>query len=121
MANKYSEFSKAGNAPKNPNERKKFRKGKKNFKEVKMRPSIGENDFEVKMRQLIKFLEKGLQVRITVSIRGRQNIYKKDCLALFDKVAERIVGKGTMDGALKEAGSNYMRTVNPVSQKNKGK
>ena len=37
MSNKYAEFSKAGNAPTNPNERRKFRKGKKTFKEIKMR------------------------------------------------------------------------------------
>jgi translation initiation factor IF-3 len=119
MANKYSEFSQAGNAPTNPNERKKFRKGKKSFKEVKMRPNIGDNDFSVKLKQIVKFLEKGLQVRITVSIRGRQNIFKAEHLVLFDKIKEATQNIGNMAEGTKQAGSNYMRTINPVSQKKK--
>ena len=119
MANKYSDFSKAGNAPNNPNERNKFRKGKKSFKEIKMRPNIGDNDFQVKLKSVIKFLEKGLQVRVTVSIRGRQNMFKAEGLALFDKIAEATAKLGTMDGNTKQTGANYMRTINPISQKKK--
>lgn len=120
MSNKYVEFSKAGNAPTNPNERKKFRKGKKSFKEVKMRPNIDEADLQVKLKQIIKFLDKQLQVRLTLTIRGRQNQYKEECLELFNRVEREVVGLGTMNGGTKSVGSNHMRTINPVSQKKKG-
>ena len=119
MSNKYVEFSKAGNAPKNPNERKKFRKGKKSFKEIKMRPNIDEADLQVKLKAIRKFLEKQLQVRLTVTIRGRQNQYKDECLALFDRVGRETEDLGTMDGNTKNVGSNHMRTINPISQKKK--
>ena len=119
MANKYSEFSKAGNAPKNPNERNKFRRAKKTFKEIKLRPNIDEADLQVKLKAIRKFLEKGLQVRITVSIRGRQNMFKDEGLALFDRVARETADLGVMNTNTKSAGSNHMRTINPVSQKKK--
>jgi len=117
MSNKYSEHSKADSAPTNPNERKKFRKGKRTFKEIKMRPNIDKNDFNTKLKQIVKFLEKSLQVRITVSIRGRQNIFKAEGLALFDKISEATKDIGTMDSNVKQAGANYMRTINPISKK----
>ena len=117
MGNKYEQFSKAGNAPKNPNERKKFSKNKKSFKEVKMRPNIDEADLQVKLKAIRKFLEKQLQVRITISIRGRQNIYKDEGLALFSRIERETEGLGIMTTNTKNAGSNYMRTINPISQK----
>lgn len=119
MANKYANFSKAGNAPKNPNERKKFSRGKKTFKEIRIKPGIQDNDLTTKVKQINKFLEKGLKVRITLSIRGRQNKFKTEHLdVIFNKIKEGLVG-GTMEGSTKAAGNNYMKWVNPASQKGK--
>ena len=41
-------------------------------KEVKMRPTIDTHDYEVKMRNLRKFLAKGDKVKVTIRFRGRE-------------------------------------------------
>ena len=41
-------------------------------KEIKMRPTIDTHDFDVKMRNLKRFLEKGDKVKVTVRFRGRE-------------------------------------------------
>ncbi len=41
-------------------------------KEIRMRPSIGEHDYQVKLRQAEKFLGKGDKVKVTIRFRGRE-------------------------------------------------
>ncbi len=41
-------------------------------KEVKFRPTIGDNDFNIKLNRAIKFLEKGKKVKVTIFFRYRQ-------------------------------------------------
>ena len=44
------------------------------IKEVKMRPNIGDQDYQVKMKRAIKFLKDGKKVKFTLQFRGRQMI-----------------------------------------------
>jgi len=41
-------------------------------KEVKMRPKIGEHDFQTKLNQAVGFLKEGMRVKITVELKGRE-------------------------------------------------
>jgi translation initiation factor IF-3 len=41
-------------------------------KEIKLRPSIDDHDYEVKMRSMVKFLEEGDKVKVTMRFRGRE-------------------------------------------------
>ncbi len=41
-------------------------------KDIRMRPSIGEHDYQVKLRQAEKFLGKGDKVKVTIRFRGRE-------------------------------------------------
>ncbi len=47
-------------------------------KEIKLRPKIGEHDFETKMRQAITFLEEGKHVKVTMAFRGREIANKEE-------------------------------------------
>ena len=42
------------------------------LKEIRMRPSIGEHDYQVKLRQAEKFFAKGDKVKVTIMFRGRE-------------------------------------------------
>jgi len=56
-------------------------------KEIKMRPKIGEHDYQTKIKQAIQFLKAGKRVKITLSFRGRENITKEERGAeLFKKI-----------------------------------
>jgi translation initiation factor IF-3 len=41
-------------------------------KEIKLRPSIDDHDYDVKMRSMIKFIEEGDKVKVTMRFRGRE-------------------------------------------------
>jgi len=56
---------------------KKERKAKKqqtniSVKEIRMRPSIGEHDYEFKKRSVRKFIDNGDKVKVTIRFRGRE-------------------------------------------------
>ncbi len=56
---------------------KKERKAKKQqtniaVKEIRMRPSIGEHDYEFKKRSARKFIDNGDKVKVTIRFRGRE-------------------------------------------------
>ncbi len=60
-------------------------------KEVKFRPTIGDNDFNIKLNRAIKFLEKGKKVKVTVFFRYRQLRRPELGVQIMDKVAEQTV------------------------------
>ncbi len=55
-------------------------------KEIKMRPTIDTHDYEVKMRNLRKFLAKGDKVKVTIRFRGRELAHTELGRELLEKV-----------------------------------
>lgn len=45
-------------------------------KEIKIRPKIGEHDYQTKVKQAIEFLKEGKRVKVTLFFRGRENVTK---------------------------------------------
>jgi translation initiation factor IF-3 len=46
-------------------------------KEIKMRPNIDKNDYNVKMRAIVRFLEEGDKVKVTMRFRGREMVHQE--------------------------------------------
>lgn len=70
---------------------KKAKSGKKKqkssgLKEIKMRPNIGEHDYNFKFKNLYKFLQEGNQVKITIMFRGREMRYLDLGRELLDRI-----------------------------------
>ena len=55
-------------------------------KEIKMRPNIDDHDYDVKMRAMVKFLDEGDKVKVTLRFRGREMAHQE----LGRKVLERV-------------------------------
>jgi translation initiation factor IF-3 len=64
-------------------------------KEVKFRPGTEEADYQVKMRNVRRFLEEGDKVKLTLRFRGREMAHKELGAAMLDRIeaelAEEIV------------------------------
>ena len=56
------------------------------IKEIKVRPNIDENDYQVKMRAMKSFIEEGDKVKVTLRFRGREMAHQD----IGIKVLERI-------------------------------
>ena len=65
------------------------------IKEIKVRPNIDENDYQVKLRAMKSFIEEGDKVKVTLRFRGREMAHQD----IGIKVLERI--RGDMDFATK--------------------
>ena len=59
-------------------------------KEIKMRPNIDEHDYGVKMRSVMKFLNEGDKVKVTMRFRGREMAHQELGLALLNRVREEV-------------------------------
>ena len=64
------------------------------LKEVKFGPNIGDNDLNVKVRQIIKFLSNGHKVKIVLQFRGRQMAHQDLGIKVLLTVATMIVEHG---------------------------
>jgi translation initiation factor IF-3 len=60
------------------------------IKEVKMRPNIDTHDYDVKMRNVNKFIEHGDKVKITLRFRGREMAHQHLGMDLLKKVQEDV-------------------------------
>jgi len=78
-------------------EAKKNQKVGTEVKEIKMRPNIEEHDYQVKLRKIREFLEKGYKVRLVILFKGRQLIYNEWGDKLLERVLQDISDLGVAD------------------------
>ena len=57
-------------------------------KEIKMRPNIDDHDYDVKKRAMLRFLEEGDKVKITLRFRGREMAHQELGTQLLNRVKE---------------------------------
>ena len=86
-------------------------------KEVKMRPNTDTHDFEVKMRNVVKFLENGDKVKMTMRFRGREMAHQELGLALLHKVRERVAEISKVEAQPKTEGRQMIMILAPTVQK----
>ena len=60
------------------------------LREVRLRPSIGEHDFQAKARSASKLLNEGDKVKVTVMFRGREITHKENGFRLLQRMAESL-------------------------------
>ena len=59
-------------------------------KEIKMRPNIDRHDYEVKMRAIVKFLDEGDKVKVTLRFRGRELAHQQLGRDVLNKVRDEL-------------------------------
>jgi translation initiation factor IF-3 len=59
-------------------------------KEIKLRPNIDDNDYDVKMRAMRKFIEEGDKVKVTLRFRGREMAHQDLGMKVLDRVRENL-------------------------------
>ncbi|MCW5573631.1 MAG: translation initiation factor IF-3 [Steroidobacteraceae bacterium] len=66
-------------------------------KEVKFRPGTDENDYQVKLRNLVRFLTEGDKAKVTLRFRGREMAHQEIGRKLLDRVVNDLAGIGTVE------------------------
>nr|WP_235008449.1 translation initiation factor IF-3 [Candidatus Halocynthiibacter alkanivorans] len=87
------------------------------IKEVKFRPNTDTNDYDVKMRNVFKFLENGDKVKITLRFRGREMAHQELGRKLLLRVAEDIKETGKVENMPKMEGRQMIMMIGPLQGK----
>ncbi len=59
-------------------------------KEVKFRPGTGESDYQIKLRNLVRFLTEGDKAKVTLRFRGREMVHQEIGRKLLDRVVSDL-------------------------------
>jgi translation initiation factor IF-3 len=72
------------------NQQAKKKQKKVQLKEVKFRPNTDDGDFQVKMKNLRKFIDQGNKVKVTIMFRGRELAHRELGSQMLDRVVEEV-------------------------------
>jgi translation initiation factor IF-3 len=102
-------------------QQKKQHEAKKNqkqvqVKEVKFRPGTEEGDYQVKLRNLLKFLDKGDRVKVTIWFRGREITHKELGLKMLERIRDDIQEVATVEQMPKMEGRQMQMMVAPAKK-----
>ncbi len=82
-------------------------------KEVKFRPTTEDADFSTKIRALIRFLEDGDKVKITVRYKGRELAHQELGMALIDRVRAELDALAQVEQMPKLEGKQAIMVMAP--------
>ena len=67
------------------------------IKEVKFRPGTEEADYQVKLRNLLRFLSEGDKAKVTLRFRGREMVHQDIGRKLLDRVQQDLAGHAMVE------------------------
>jgi len=82
-------------------------------KEIKFRPGTDTHDYDVKMRSVVKFLEGGDKVKITLRFRGREMAHLDLGRQLLERIADDIKEVGRIENMPKMEGRQMIMMIGP--------
>ena len=88
-----------------------------NIKEVRLSPTIDVNDFNTKLRNARKFLEKGDKVKASIRFKGRAITHKEIGQKVLDRLAEETADLATVEQKPKIDGRSMFLVLAPKNDK----
>tara|TARA_R110000868_G_scaffold75767_4_gene218416 strand:+ start:823 stop:1257 length:435 start_codon:yes stop_codon:yes gene_type:complete len=99
-------------AQKKKNEAKKKQKIIE-IKEIKLRPNIDEHDFEVKMKNVRKFIGEGDKVKVTLRFRGREMAHQDLGMNVLNRVRDEMEEAAKVESYPKMEGRQMIMVIAP--------
>jgi len=89
----------------------KSKQKKSELKEVRLSVNIGEHDFNVRLKNAIKFLEKGNKLKISLTLKGREKAHPEKGVEIVKKFSDNLKNIDSLDlteeQALTKQGGRY--------------
>ncbi|MDX1606106.1 MAG: translation initiation factor IF-3, partial [Candidatus Competibacterales bacterium] len=82
-------------------------------KEIKFRPGTDEGDYQVKLRNLVRFLSEGDKVKVTLRFRGREMAHQELGAKLLQRVEEDLAEYGAVEQRPKMEGRQMIMVLAP--------
>jgi translation initiation factor IF-3 len=87
------------------------------IKEVKFRPGTDEGDYQIKLRNLVRFLSDGDKAKITVRFRGRELSHRELGMDLLKRIETDLLEHATVEQFPKLEGKQLSMTLAPKKKK----
>lgn len=82
-------------------------------KEIKMRPTTDEHDFQTKIKKIKQFLQQGCKIKITVQFRGREVTHQELGLKKIERIQEEFNDLIIIESKLRIDGRNAVMVIAP--------
>ena len=86
-------------------------------KEIKLRPGTDENDYQVKMRNIKRFIEDGDKVKVTLRFRGREMAHQEIGMRQLDRIREELAEMVQVESMPKLEGRQMVMMLAPARKK----
>lgn len=86
-------------------------------KEIKFRPTTEEGDYQVKLRNLIRFLNHGDKVKITLKFRGREVAHQDIGMKLMQRLQQDTLEYAVIEQQAKREGRQLLMVLSPKKAK----
>ncbi|MCV2526164.1 MAG: translation initiation factor IF-3 [Candidatus Lightella neohaematopini] len=91
-----------------------------NIKEIKFRPNTQENDYNIKLRNIIRLLNKGNKIKVTLKFRGREIVHQQIGINMLKRMKNDLHKLIIMDNSLlRIEGKQISIMLTPQKNKNK--
>ncbi|PKM04649.1 MAG: translation initiation factor IF-3 [Gammaproteobacteria bacterium HGW-Gammaproteobacteria-6] len=87
------------------------------IKEIKFRPGTEEGDYQVKLRNLIRFLSDGDKAKVSLRFRGREMAHQELGMELLKRVEQDLLEYGSVEQHPKMEGRQLMMVIAPKKKK----
>ncbi len=84
------------------------------IKEIKMRPNIDTHDYEVKMKNMLRFFNDGDKVKVTLRFRGREMAHQDLGMKLLNKVREETAEIAKVESTPRLEGRQMVMVLAPI-------
>lgn len=99
-------------AQKKANQARKTQKTQE-IKEIKMRPNIDDHDYDTKMRNVVRFIEDGDKVKVTLRFRGRELSHQQLGMDLLRRVQEDVAEIAKIEAYPRMEGRQMLMVLSP--------
>ena len=90
------------------------------IKEQKLRPKIDSHDYETKKRHVVRFLDAGHKVKVTIMFRGREQSRPELGFHLLQRLSDDVAELGFVETSAKQDGRNMTMVLAPHRNKPRG-
>jgi len=87
------------------------------IKEIKVRPKTDDHDYETKVRHILRFLEDGDRVKVTVFFRGREIVHKDRGQAILDRIVVDTKDAAKVEQEARAEGRTLQMLLSPLPKK----
>ena len=86
-------------------------------KEIKLRPGTDENDYQIKLRNMTRFLEEGDKVKVTLRFRGREMAHQEFGMRQLERIKADLEAVGQVEQMPKMEGRQMIMVIAPAKKK----